>query len=276
MNLALPHPARTLTAAALCSIAALWWAAPAAAGNSFLVAPGRIDLDLERPQTRSFIVTNTGDGPIRVTVEPVYFPVDDSSLQGGVPLKPETAGQDSLTPFLRVSPRTLSLKPGERRDVRFSIRNPADLPPGDYRVHLLMRMLETAVTLGNDQIRIEGDRGIAMQLHIKMETAVAIYGHKGARHGEVAVACRRAEDGTLRLEVTNATPWRYEGRAGVFAAGAAPDAAPLNAFPFNSLRESRRTVPTRWQPPAGTALEVRWEATQTAGPPGSAACLTGE
>ncbi|MDH4228999.1 MAG: hypothetical protein OEW11_04520 [Nitrospirota bacterium] len=251
----------------------------AAASNSFLVAPGRVDIDLARPITQVFILTNNGDSPIRLTVEPIYFEVNSSSLHAGEPIYPEKTGQDSLVDFLRVSPRTVSLQPGERRNIRASVRMPPDAPEGEYRAHLLVKMLEdaTSMTPGG------ATSGISMILNIKMETAVAIYAHRGTRAGAVEFpSCQLNADGLLVLKGINNTPWRYEGtvrgfvqRVDAGGKGVKPvaDSPPLFGQPFLLLRETTNPVVIRdFQPPHKTPLRLEWQPGPMGGAPGSTTC----
>lgn len=238
------------------------------ARNSFLVAPGRVDFDLSRPNTQSFIITNNGDDEIRLSIAPIYFEIDSKSLAAGVPLHPET--KDDLRPFIRVSPRTLALRPGQRRDIRVSVRPPAELPLGDYRAHLLVSMKEIAMTV-NQQVSTNAN-SIGMQLDIKMETGVALYGHKGERSPELSFECQRDVDNNLLLIASNPSLWRFEGWVRLFTAGAAADAPALVEHHLNSLRESRRPIRTDWHPKGTGPYEIRWSDAKTGRLVGRAHC----
>jgi hypothetical protein len=48
----------------------------------------------------------------------------------------KTPGQVAPEDLLRFSPREVTLEPGEAQTVRLQLRKPADLPAGEYRVHL--------------------------------------------------------------------------------------------------------------------------------------------
>lgn len=245
----------SITLPVLCILFLALFSSQLFARNSFLVAPGRVDFDLARPVTQSFIITNNGDNKIRLSIEPVYFAIDSKSLAAGEPLDKAHADKDDLRQYIRVSPRTLSLRPGQRRDIRISVRTPADLAEGDYRAHLLVRMLETAIT---QTLANESDNGIGMKINIKMETAVAIYGHKGQRDPQLNVQCTRDESGHMALTITNPGIWRFEGWFDIFAAENADTGLPLTRKHVNSLRESRRTFPTDWLPDHSGPFVVRW------------------
>lgn len=223
--------------------------------NSFLVAPGRVDFDLSRPVTQSFIITNNGDDKIRLAIEPIYFAIDSKSLAAGEPLDKQHADKDNLSDLIRVSPRTLSLSPGQRRDIRISVRAPATIEEGDYRAHLLVRMLETAMV---QKMAVEETSAIGMEIKIKMETAVAIYGHKGQRDPQFSVRCVKNEDGFFALDINNPSRWRFEGWFNIFDQATAETGLPITRKHVNSLRESRRTFSTQWQADGSGPFVVRW------------------
>ena len=51
------------------------------AKNSFSIAPTRVEIDLSKPKTESFVVFNNGDGPVRVEATIVYFPVNSKEME---------------------------------------------------------------------------------------------------------------------------------------------------------------------------------------------------
>lgn len=208
------------------------------AKNSFLVAPGRVDFDLERPVTQSFIITNNGSKRIRLNISPIYFDIDSKSLAAGQHIKSDVAKIEDLAPYIRISPRTLSLSPGQRRDIRVSLRPPDNLAQGDYRAHLLVKMIEVASVLGNTGTQT-GETGVGMRLNLKMETAVAIYGHKGKRKPELIVHCRKhPSKGTLVVDLVNESIWRLDGRLNL-----SNGQITFNRY-FVSLRESKQSINT--------------------------------
>ncbi|ROS02028.1 hypothetical protein EDC56_2478 [Sinobacterium caligoides] len=179
------------------------------AKNSFLVAPAIINFDMDEPLTQSFIITNDGDEPIRLNIKPVYYPIDSNSLRLGSHLDAETVTIEDITSSIRLSPKRLSLKPGQRRDIRVSIRPKKDQAEGTYRSHILVQMLETAQVI---QTVAEGGSSVDMRLSMKMETAVAVYGNKGEGQPLLNFSCRQQEDSDqLLLEVTNSSVWRFDG-----------------------------------------------------------------
>lgn len=181
------------------------------AKNSFLVAPGLVEFDLTKPTTQSFIITNDGDEPIRLTINPIYFDIGDPSLNMGKHLSDQTRDVEDITKSVRISPKRLSLNPGQRRDIRVSIRPDKSLEDGDYRTHILVQMLETAQVI--QTAATEDTNGVGMEIAVKMETAVAIYGKKGESKPEVEFQCTaNIDSGSLTLRTVNSTQWRFDGQ----------------------------------------------------------------
>jgi len=222
------------------------------ARNSFLVAPGRIDFNLTRPNTQSFIITNNGDDSIRISIEPLYLEIDSKSLAAGTHLNDEVAAKENLSSYLRVAPKRLSLKPGQRRDVRISLRPPPNLEEGDYRTHLLVRMLDTAHTLKSEA---DGEQSVGMELQIKMETAVAIYGHKGKKDPKLEISCGLDDETKyFELDIVNPSVWRFDGFIEVTTDSSTE---PVFKDRLISLRESRKTLGSRWQPSTKGPFNIR-------------------
>jgi hypothetical protein len=185
--------------------------------NDFSVAPSRIEIDLAKPKTESFIVYNRGDGPIRVEIETTYFPVDSKEMEYGEKLANKNVVADDLSSSIRISPSKISLAPGEQRAVRISIRPGSNLSEGEYRAHLLFRMLETAFSQKDSKTDEKGKK-MGMKLSFKLELATAIIGTIGVPPEiKVETACRFNKKGKLVLATTNPNKWRADGWAKIYS-----------------------------------------------------------
>ena len=202
----------------------------AVAKNAFLVAPGRLQIDVEELKTQSFIVTNTGENQIRLDIKPIYLPIDDSTLNAGEHLSDTVSVREDISSKVRVSPRRLSLLPGQRRDVRVQIRPLENPQPGDYRAHILVKMNEASFTSTEGS---EGSDGMSMKLDVNLETAVAVYGRKGDPVEDLNASCDLGPQGQAKVELKNASNWRFEGL--LFVDDMKPD-------PIVLLRESKKTI----------------------------------
>lgn len=249
----------------------LGYSANIMAKNSFLIAPGRLEIDLAQPKTVSYIVTNNGDGKIRLSVKPVYFPVNSRSLAAGEPLDPATTMDDDIHKLIRISPRKLSLRPGQRRDIRVSIRPRPNMKHGDYRAHLLVSMEETAQELGNKG-KGDGKSSVGMKLSLKMETAVAIYGTLGKKQPELKFECLQDKNKNVVLAASNISPWRFDGWLRVYRKKTGAKGKPLAKIRLNSVRMSKRYVHSKWKPKGTGPYIITWADLNSDKPWGKSSC----
>ncbi len=173
----------------------------AVASTSFLVAPGRLEFDINKPITKTFIVTNTGSEQIRLDIEPQYIEIGEDGLRAGKHIKEGVDKVESIESNIRIAPKVLNLKPGERRDVKVRIIAKKD-QEGDYRSHIIVKMKESA---SKELLSTETD-GVNMNLDIKFETALAVYGRKGDAVTDYSLTCGQ---GTVSIE--NASPFKLDG-----------------------------------------------------------------
>lgn len=231
-------------------------ASTALAEANFSVAPGVVHFDLTRPRTQSFLITNVGDERIRLLIKPIYFAVNSKSLNAGEPLEITDGFQDNLSKFTLVSPRILSLKPGDRRKVRVSIRPRRNLIPGDYRSHLLIS------AIGRKQIARGGNSGsggLKINLTVRMETAVAVYGRVGIPKFDLRWECNKSKDNQLLLRVRNGSNWRFSGWFTLFEFQKGSP-KPLLTARLVSLGQTNKTIPLKIVPEK--KLEIRWGETK--------------
>jgi len=179
------------------------------AKNSFSVAPTKVEVDLSKPRTESFVVSNSGDDPIRVEASIIYFPVDSKDLNNGIALNPETSKLDSLEKNIIVSPRLVSLGVREQRVIRISVRPPADMKTGEYRAHILFQMLELSETQ-KKSIENAAGKKVGMNLSFKLEMAASVIGLNGIPDPKIKGKCQLINNKII-LEALNPSVWRFDG-----------------------------------------------------------------
>lgn len=142
--------------------------APLAA--DMMVSPTRILLD-DKHRTATLVLRNSGAGPrsYRLSWEDKRMREQD----GYVAIK-EGESWPSASNMVRHSPRQITVGPGENQTVRLSWRPPADLPPGEYRSHLLLQVIPdisepSAVLQGN-----VGEDGIGIRLFMQMSFSLPV------------------------------------------------------------------------------------------------------
>ena len=114
-------------------------AAPAAAQGDLLVAPTRIILDNRRGA--EVILSNIGaeEATYRIGLE-LRRMQPDGRL---VPVSKDEANsfEQAALGMLRYAPRRITLPPGQPQSVRLAARPAADLPDGEYRVHMSFKAI---------------------------------------------------------------------------------------------------------------------------------------
>ncbi|PCI28329.1 MAG: hypothetical protein COB67_06675 [SAR324 cluster bacterium] len=220
----------------------------------FSVAPGVVQFEFSRLRTQSFMISNTGDERVRLVIRPVYFAVDSRSLRAGTPLNPDRKVQDNISSSLVISPRVLSLAPNQRRKVRVSLRPQKQLRQGDYRAHLLISVLKGKSGRVNPPITTT--TGLAINLDIQMETAVAVYARMGKAVYDFHWDCSKNSQNQLIVTAINPNQWRFKGWVGIFTPESTVKTPPLTLVRLISLRESKRPLLTEL--PAENSVRIRW------------------
>jgi hypothetical protein len=143
------------------------------------VAPPRVVFE-GRTRTAEITLVNTGARPATYRVSFVQLRMDEN----GVTKEIETAEEGELFAdgLVRFSPRQVTLEPKAAQTVRLQVRKPADLPPGEYRSHLLFRAPPPVAAPGADGSAPAPAEGMSIQL-------IPIYGISIpiiVRHGELS------------------------------------------------------------------------------------------
>lgn len=126
---------------------------------SIQVAPQRFIFRIDRPVTEEVIVTNTSQQQIRVKIYPEMVPKQIS--------------EEYLGEWVVIYPRVLSLEPGQKRLVRFSVRPPENLENGEYRSLLFFEELPPP----NESTTSQGKLELNFQLLTKL--GINLYGQFG-------------------------------------------------------------------------------------------------
>jgi hypothetical protein len=139
---------RYAAAAVALSAGLLAPAAPALASGNLMVTPTRVVLaDSQRGTVLSLVNTGTEATTYRISL--VFRRMTAAGELETIP-QPGPA-EDLAAHMVRYSPREVTLAPGVTQNVRVQIRRPADLPAGEYRVHMLFLEVPPAEN-GNNTI----------------------------------------------------------------------------------------------------------------------------
>lgn len=111
---------------------------------------------------------------------------EDGSYQKIETLPP---GQIDPRTFIRFSPRQVTLLPQSKQKIRLQLQKPADLPDGEYRVHLNFKRLPNDSAV--DQARKDSPRGLSMELRVFLGISMPVVVRHGAYDAQVDVADAR-------------------------------------------------------------------------------------
>lgn len=183
-----------------------------------------------------------------------------------VPVEAPLTGERFVGDMVRFSPRQLTLEPGASQVVRMSLRKPADLPPGEYRSHLLFERVADGSEASSVEVAASAPSGQDMQIRLAMLVGASI--PLIVREGSVVMTAQLRE---LALQPAQAGQppvlsfaIRREGNRSVYgdvivtyapagAAGAPVEVARLSGLAVYVPNESRR-VRVAVQPPEGVML----------------------
>lgn len=153
--------------------------APAAlAAANLVVSPTRV---VAEGNVRGAVVylSNRGDETGVYRMELVYRRMKED---GSIEEITSPDSQEALAAHLiRFSPREVTLPPGGTQAIRIQVRKPADLPPGEYRVHLHMRNIPNEAT-GKADVNSLGNpktKGVSVRLIPMMGITIPIIVRQG-------------------------------------------------------------------------------------------------
>lgn len=157
--------------AAMVAVGLLLAATPAAPlprqdGAAVSVAPMMVVLDTAgRPG--GFDVVNFGRRAATFRLDPLFAVINED----GEHQFEEAGGQPaSAAAFLRWAPRQFEVQPGSARSIRLSARAPADLPPGEYRLHLRV----TNIGAAPDRPAVTESQGVGVNIRLQVAQAVRV------------------------------------------------------------------------------------------------------
>ncbi len=251
-----------------CAVAYAALSTPAFANKSFQVAPGRLEVDLNKPETKTVIIINNGSEKIRLYIEPEYIKLGKGGINIGEHNKDGVAELENLASFITVSPRVMSLEPGERRDLKVNINSQksrtdknavAKTSNGDYRAHVIVKLKGTAI---KKTIETGAESNVNMKLDVKFETAIAVYGRLGDSVdlrkitlpindkglSDVQAMTMSCNSESNSLTISNNTNYKHVIEYSL---------DDVKYTPFNIMRNSNRTVSVNSDLSSGEILHMR-------------------
>ncbi|NCC03323.1 MAG: molecular chaperone [Proteobacteria bacterium] len=157
-------------------------AQPSWARNAgLLVSPTRVVMQNGK-RFATVTVRNNGDATGRYKVELVDTIMNE---EGGIKIREDGSKDEfSAIDMITLSPRSMTLKPDANQNVRILVRSGEDIPDGEYKSHLQIRMTDS-----NAEPKTEGptDKGVGIALQTKMITVIPIIIRKGETSYKVSM-----------------------------------------------------------------------------------------
>jgi len=130
--------------------------------GDLLVSPSRVVFDMKK-RTAALILSNTGAADATYRISLVRMEMDEKGGLSEVALDKGPGALD-LPGLIRFSPREITLRPKESQTIRLQARKPADLPPGEYRIHMMFKAIPATPELPKEAVRSDQAKGISATL----------------------------------------------------------------------------------------------------------------
>lgn len=108
--------------------------------------------------------------------------------------------------MIRFSPRQITVGPGENQTIRFSFRPPADLPSGEYRSHLLLKVIPDISEPSSTLTGTGPGENVGVQVFMQMSFSIPIVARLSTEAPQVSIGEIKAvpvENGSrIGLELT--------------------------------------------------------------------------
>jgi hypothetical protein len=145
--------------AGLAGLAALVPGTGSAQGD-LLIAPTRLILDGRRGG--EVILANQGSEEATYRISLELRRMDEDGNLVAVEESEATAGEKAALEMIRYAPRRVTLPPAQPQSIRISARPGADLPDGEYRVHMSFAALPKVQAVAQQPTQVAGGVSIAL------------------------------------------------------------------------------------------------------------------
>ena len=136
-----------------------------------LISPVRALLT-QPGETTNFILRNPSDGPRTYRLEWIEQKQTPQGV-GARYAEGETPTHPQASPHLRFTPRQVTVEPNSNQTVRINFRPDGDLAPGEYRSHLLFRVIPE-VSEPVSRSTVGAGEGIQLTLDMQLSIAVPV------------------------------------------------------------------------------------------------------
>lgn len=165
---------------ALLAILVSAWQQPAFAEAQLMVSPTRIVFEgSTRTAEVNLINSGTTAGTFRITFERKQM----TESGAYIPVAENESGMFA-DPYIRFSPRQVTLEPGKSQTVRLMLRKPGDLAQGEYRSHMLFQAVPDVSTTDIEAQVQEESKGVTVRLIPILGISIPVI----VRHGKLDVS----------------------------------------------------------------------------------------
>jgi P pilus assembly chaperone PapD len=155
-----------------------------AAGAGLLVAPTRVTFD-NRHRTAALTVVNNGNEAATYRISFIQMKMDETGQIRE--MTPAEAAVNPASELVRFSPRQVYLEPHASQTVRLQVRKPENLADGEYRSHLLLRVLPNEDSSGKARAGEKPEAGLSVQLTMLYGVSIPIIVRQGELWSKVAL-----------------------------------------------------------------------------------------
>ena len=165
-------------------LAATAVATPARAQGDLLVAPTRIIIS--NGGGAEVILSNIGTEPATYRISAELRRMDEDGAFTTVAEVDANPAEQAALAMITFAPRRITLLPGQPQAERISIRPPAGLPDGEYRVHLNFRAIPPA--LKPEAAAAEPAAGVSIKLIPVYGITIPVFLRRGKLEGGATLA----------------------------------------------------------------------------------------
>ena len=232
---------------------------PTNAVGDLLVAPTRVVFD-SRKRSAELNLSNIGGARATYRVSLIRMEMDELGAFKERPFDPGTEGLQSL---FRFSPREVTLEPQESQTVRVQVRKPAELPAGEYRLHMIFRAVPST---SPTPVQAEVPKGISIRLTPIYGIAIPLIVRHGETSAKVSIVAPEFGEARrnlrFRLERSGNQSVYGDLRATLLPATGSPEvlteATGLAVYTPNASRSVTLALPSDRPLPPGSRIRITY------------------
>lgn len=174
---------RMMTIKTGCWLIVTLWLFSAQAQAVLMITPFRVVLD-EKTRTAEVTLLNTTE--VTNVYRMSWQDKEQTSLGSYVNVEMAEENKHGVSEMVRQSPRKVTIEPGKYQRIRLRLRIPSDLPDGEYRSHLVMKMVDEDVKK-KEEVREEVNE-VMVRLTAKMSFSIPIMVRKGQNNSTASIS----------------------------------------------------------------------------------------